>query len=143
MAASGRSCVAFQGALHYTTGSSLRRYAPGGQARTLWPTPSYDLATKNGNVRIFSSLYAIDDRLYCLGFDVTSGTTLTAALVTHGAVDVTGAALVAANLRCFAIPSAAAADSLYVAAATTATQIDIRSTNLSVPYYWFVFYINS
>lgn len=82
-------------------------------------------------------------RLIACGADTTSGTTLTAALVSHGALDVTGAALVAANLRVLAIPSAAAADSLYVAAATTATQIDIRSTNLSVPYYWFLFYINA
>lgn len=82
-------------------------------------------------------------RLIATGTGTTSGTTNTASLVTHSALDVTGAALTAANLKCLAIPTATVADPLWQGAAPTATQIDIRCVTVSVPYVWFLFHINS
>lgn len=71
------------------------------------------------------------------GSSTTSGSANVAALVTHGAKDFYGNAFVAANLRVIAIPTAGTA--VYRSAATTATQIDIRSTGTSITYDWFLF----
>lgn len=79
--------------------------------------------------------------LVAKGTGTTNAVINTAALVSHGARDKDGNAFPAANLFVLALPTSSAGG-LYEGAATTATQIDIRSPVASVPYRWFLFVIN-
>lgn len=72
----GRSLVAFQGALCWSTGATLRRYVPGGQGRTLWPIQGYDYEMGRNGSRVMAALCAVDDRLYVMGYYATTGTAI-------------------------------------------------------------------
>jgi len=75
------------------------------------------------------------------GTGTTSATINTAALANHAALDHTGRGLPAGNLRVVAFPTSGAGG-VYLGAAASGTQVDIRSAVASVPYAFFVFLVN-
>lgn len=79
-------------------------------------------------------------QLVAYGTGTTHATANTQSLVSHGAVDENGNAYLAANLRVIAIPTVGTL--VYQGGATTATQIDVRSTGSSIAYAWYLFVVN-
>lgn len=70
-AVSGYAAASFQGSLVYSTGTTLRRYFPGGQPSVLWPV----LPMENENQELFCDMIAAHDRLYLVSSrSVTVGT---------------------------------------------------------------------
>lgn len=91
--------------------------------------PTISSAKKSGNAV---------GKLVAYGTGTTSGSANTLSAVAHGALDVTGAAYGASDLRCLAVATVTA-NPVYVNAAPDATNIDVRSPGTSIAYIWFVF----
>lgn len=59
--------VVHKGGLYYSTGTSIRSYLPGGEARVLWPADPHNPGYGQATLDNISGLLSINDRLYAIG----------------------------------------------------------------------------